>query len=236
MQSKAWIKSIKVDKNLFLVPTRRITKSKNIYTELFNNKLLANDKNKIEINLILYKGDLKQYAFKLSYEENTKTISIVNIYSLVKKINYLIIQKSLETLLIYLEKNYYIKAFEMNFDKKNKILTSIRKIGFKKQFEKEVNASYKYVWNRVKKNIGKEFILTAGPAISEKENFNAFLASKYGWNKKYNGFIADLENKFAKYIGVKYALATSSCTGALCALTALGIKKMMKLLYLMYLG
>ena len=34
----------------------------------------------------------------------------------------------------------------MNFDKKNKILTSIRKIGFKKQFEKEVNASYKYVW------------------------------------------------------------------------------------------
>ena len=52
------------------------------------------------------------------------------------------------------------------------------------------------------KNIGKDFILTAGPAISEKENFNAFLASKYGWNKKYNGFIADLENKFAKYIGV----------------------------------
>ena len=34
---EAWIKSIKVDKNLFLVPTRRITKSKNIYTELFNN-------------------------------------------------------------------------------------------------------------------------------------------------------------------------------------------------------
>ena len=114
----------------------------------------------------------------------------------------------------------------MNFDKKNKILTSIRKIGFKKQFEKEVNASCKYVWNRIKKNIGKELILTAGPAISEKENFNAFLASKYGWNKKYNGFIADLENKFAKYIGVKYALATSSCTGALhIALTALGIRK-----------
>ena len=223
---EAWIKSIKVDKNLFLVPTRRVTKIKNFHTELFNNKSLANDKNKIEINFILYKEDMQQYAFKLTYEEYTKTISIVNIYSLVKKINYLIIQKSLETLLIYLEKNYYIKAFEMNFDKKNKILTSIRKIGFKKQFEKEVNASYKYVWNRVKKNIGKEFILTAGPAISEKENFNAFLASKYGWNKKYNGFIADLENKFAKYIGVKYALATSSCTGALhIALTALGISK-----------
>ena len=75
-----------------------------------------------------------------------KAISIVNIYSLVKKINYQIIQKSLKTLLTYLEQNYYIKAFEINFDK-NKILTSIRKIGFKKQFEKEVNASCKYVWN-----------------------------------------------------------------------------------------
>ena len=223
---EAWIKSIKVDKNLFLVPTRRITKSKNIYTELFNNKSLANNKNQIEINLILYKEDIKQYAFKLNYEEYSKTISIVNIYSLVQKINYLIIQKSLETLLTYLEKNYYIKAFEINFDKKNKILKSIRKIGFKKQAEKDVNTSCKYVWNRIKKNIGKELILTAGPAISEKENFNAFLASKYGWNKKYNGFIADLENKFAKYIGVKYALATSSCTGALhIALTALGISK-----------
>ena len=223
---EAWIKSIKVDKNLFLVPTKIVTKSKSFYTELFNNKSLANNKNKIEINFILYKGNMQQYAFKLNYEEYTKTISIVNIYSLVKKINYLIIQKSLETLLAYLEKNYYIKAFEMNLDKKNKILTSIRKIGFKKQFEKEVNASCKYVWNRIKKNIGKELILTAGPAISEKENFNAFLASKYGWNKKYNGFITDLENKFAKYIGVKYALATSSCTGALhIALTALGISK-----------
>ena len=223
---EAWIKSIKVDKNLFLVPTRRITKSKNIYTELFNNKSLANNKNQIEINLILYKEDIKQYAFKLTYEEYSKKISIVNIYSLVKKNNYLIIQKSLETLLTYLEKNYYIKAFEINFDKKNKILTSIRKIGFKKQAEKDVNTSCKYVWNRIKKNIGKELILTAGPAISEKENFNAFLASKYGWNKKYNGFIADLENKFAKYIGVKYALATSSCTGALhIALTALDISK-----------
>ena len=223
---EAWIKSIKVDKNLFLVPTKIVTKSKSFYTELFNNKSLANNKNKIEINFILYKGNMQQYAFKLNYEEYTKTISIVNIYSLVKKINYLIIQKSLETLLAYLEKNYYIKAFEINLDKKNKILTSIRKIGFKKQFEKEVNASCKYVWNRIKKNIGKELILTAGPAISEKENFNAFLASKYGWNKKYNGFITDLENKFAKYIGVKYALATSSCTGALhIALTALGISK-----------
>ena len=115
---EAWIKSIKVDKNLFLVPIKRVTKSKNFYTELFNNKSLANNKNKIEINFILYKENMQQYAFKLNYEEYTKTISIVNIYSLVKKINYLIIQKSLETLLAYLEKNYYIKAFEMNFDKK----------------------------------------------------------------------------------------------------------------------
>ena len=223
---EAWIKSIKVDKNLFLVPTKRITKPKKIYTELFKNKSLANYKNQLEINFILYKDNLQQYVFKLNYDENLKTISIVNIYSLVKKINKIIIQKSLETLLIYLEKNYYIKSFEMNFNQKDKILRSVRKIGFKRKIEKEDNTSCKYVWNRIKNNIGKELILTAGPAISEKENFNAFLASKYGWNKQYNGFIADLENKFAKYIGVKYALATSSCTGALhIALSTLGISK-----------
>ena len=95
MQPRGGIKSIKVDKNLFLVPTRRITKSKNIYTELFNNKFLANNKNKIGINFILYKGDIQQYAFKLTYDEYTKTISIVNIYKLVNKINYQIIQKNL---------------------------------------------------------------------------------------------------------------------------------------------
>ena len=83
---EAWIKSIKVDKNLFLVPTKIVTKSKSFYTELFNNKSLANNKNQIEINLILYKEDIKQYVFKLTYEEYSKTISIVNIYKLVKKL------------------------------------------------------------------------------------------------------------------------------------------------------
>lgn len=223
---EAWIKSIEVDKNLFLVPTRTITEQKKKYTELFRNKFLSNYKNQTEINFILYKDDLQQYSFKLIYDENLKVISIVNICRVVKKSNSLVLQKSLETLLIYLEKNYYIKSFEINFYQNDRMIKLVKKIGFKKQLEKELNTSCKYVWNRVKKNVGKELILTAGPAISEKENFNAFLASKYGWNKKYNNFIASLENKFARYIGVKYALATSSCTGALhIALTTLGITK-----------
>ena len=61
----------------------------------------------------------------------------------------------------------------------------------------------------------KDFILTAGPSISAKEAVYAFDASMYGWNSQWSKYLSTFEAKFAKYIGVKYALSTSSCTGAL---------------------
>jgi len=71
---------------------------------------------------------------------------------------------------------------------------------------------------------GEKMILTAGPSISAREASYAFDAAKYGWNDQWAKYLKAFEQSFAQYIGAKYALATSSCTGALhLALAALGI-------------
>jgi perosamine synthetase len=69
-----------------------------------------------------------------------------------------------------------------------------------------------------------QMILTAGPTISAREVSYTLDAARYGWNREWSKYIKRFEEAFARYIGVKYALSTSSCTGALhLALVALGI-------------
>jgi len=69
-------------------------------------------------------------------------------------------------------------------------------------------------------------ILTAGPSITEKEIEYVLDAVKNGWNFHHGDYIGRLEKGFSRYIEKKYAMATSSCTGALhLALLSLGIKK-----------
>jgi len=71
-----------------------------------------------------------------------------------------------------------------------------------------------------------EMILTAGPSISHLESVLVNDAVTTGWNSKHSNYIKDFELEFAEGLGVKYALSTSSCTGALhLALLALGIGK-----------
>ncbi|MDC3035195.1 DegT/DnrJ/EryC1/StrS family aminotransferase [Prochlorococcus sp. AH-716-P05] len=69
-----------------------------------------------------------------------------------------------------------------------------------------------------------KLLLTAGPSISQLETNYAFDAAGSGWNSKWSQYLNKLEKEFAEYIGVKHAIATSSCTGALhIALLALNI-------------
>jgi perosamine synthetase len=76
------------------------------------------------------------------------------------------------------------------------------------------------------KGVGQSLILTAGPSISAKESAYAFDAAQSGWNSNWSKYLTTFEKRFAEYVGVKYALATSSCTGALqIALMSLGIGK-----------
>lgn len=72
--------------------------------------------------------------------------------------------------------------------------------------------------------VGNSLILTAGPSISAREGVYAFDAALNGWNNEWSKYLNKFESEFAKYVGAKYALATSSCTGALqIALMSLGV-------------
>lgn len=71
---------------------------------------------------------------------------------------------------------------------------------------------------------GSQMILTAGPTISAREASYALDAARYGWNNQWNKYLKRFEQTFADYLGVKHAISTSSCTGALhVSLAALGI-------------
>jgi len=69
-----------------------------------------------------------------------------------------------------------------------------------------------------------DLILTAGPFISNLESVYVNDAVTRGWNAHHSDYITRFEAEFAEMVGAKYAMATSSCTGALhLALLSLGI-------------
>lgn len=63
------------------------------------------------------------------------------------------------------------------------------------------------------------------PSITELEVGYATDAARHGWGENCYAYIDRFENAFRKHLGVDYAIATSSCTGALhLGLAALGIQ------------
>lgn len=63
------------------------------------------------------------------------------------------------------------------------------------------------------------------PSISKTEIRHVMKAAKYGWGDKCYDYINLFEKKFQSFINTRYAIATSSCTGALhLSLLALDIK------------
>jgi len=68
-------------------------------------------------------------------------------------------------------------------------------------------------------------IPSAGPWITEKEVAYVSDAAANGWYKNWSGYIDRFEQGFAEWMGVRFALSTSSCSGALqIAMRALGLK------------
>jgi perosamine synthetase len=67
-------------------------------------------------------------------------------------------------------------------------------------------------------------ILTAGPTISSLERAYVADATARGWNNNHSDYLEAFQQEFSNLVGSKFALATSSCTGALhLSLLALGI-------------
>ncbi len=70
----------------------------------------------------------------------------------------------------------------------------------------------------------KSRILYTKPSITEREVAYATDAAANGWGERCYEYIERFESLFKAYLGVEYAIATSSCTGALhMGLAALGI-------------
>ncbi|NGX56460.1 MAG: GDP-perosamine synthase, partial [Candidatus Anoxychlamydiales bacterium] len=71
----------------------------------------------------------------------------------------------------------------------------------------------------------KQF-LYAKPSISNLEISYVLDAVKNGWGSKCYDYINKFQENLKNYIGAKYAIATSSCTGALhLVLSALGVEE-----------
>jgi perosamine synthetase len=69
-----------------------------------------------------------------------------------------------------------------------------------------------------------QHILYTKPSITELEISYAADAARNGWGENCYEYIYRFENAFAKHLGTTYAIATSSCTGALhLGMAALGI-------------
>ena len=62
------------------------------------------------------------------------------------------------------------------------------------------------------------------PSITEREVAYAADAAAHGWGERCYEYIGRFEEAFARHLGVRHAIATSSCTGALhLGLAALGV-------------
>lgn len=134
-------------------------------------------------------------------------------------------QNFLDTLIKWHEQTLFVEDVFINPEENsssNPYSNEFEKIGFKKIGDSD-NISFIRGKNE---QIGDEMILTAGPSIGSREKVFALDAAANGWNNEWSKYLKEFEKEFANYIGVKYALATSSCTGALhIALMALGISE-----------
>jgi len=127
-------------------------------------------------------------------------------------------------------------AHAINFYERNGFVTERRiplvreqrseMISYREAASGEPVAKYflRMIWAPESTGLGQAMILTAGPSVTEREGVYAYDAALHGWNRNWSGYLSRFERQFAEYVSVKYALATSSCTGALqIALMALDI-------------
>ena len=72
----------------------------------------------------------------------------------------------------------------------------------------------------------KKNVASAGPWITDREIQYVTDAVTNGWYSNWSGYLDRFETAFAEHVGVKHAIATSSCTGALhITMLALGLKE-----------
>ena len=197
-------------------------------TKIWMKKNLLNVKDKI-LFLVLKNGKTPighiGFANCLNKDMNFEIDNVIKGENLENKN---IFSDVLQELINWANQTFYVNKFTLKVMHNNS-----RAINFyKKNNFKTIKSNYTKIDSHYKLMIFKEIenqkklILTAGPSISQKEICYVNDAVTTGWNNKANYYVKKLEKNFADYLNCKYAISTSSCTGAMhIALLALGIKK-----------
>jgi perosamine synthetase len=131
-----------------------------------------------------------------------------------------LIERAMASLEVWIEVEFSLDAVSVE------IINDAQRLLVEKLGYKSANASdeRQIVSKKFQSTAKPEQILTAGPSISYLERSFGLQAVSFGWNSNHSTFISRFEREFADYVGSKFAMATSSCTGALhLSLLALGI-------------
>ena len=248
----AFIKSISINKNYHLIPVSEFDENdkklisnlcrlRNNFGKYFPNnsktnifktkKWLKNNviKSTNRILFILYNNNYDFLGHIGLANKSSKSIEIDNVIKDLDNKKNIDFSKVIKKLIQWIQNTLFITSIYVRVNEKNKrAIKFYKKNNFKLSQKKNLmnkNISDHIIMeyeNNFK--IPKKTILTAGPSISQKEIYYTSIASENGWNENHSDYIKKLENKFKDYLNVKYALATSSCTGAMhLALKALGI-------------
>lgn len=226
------------DKNQFAFPTQFKVTKEGTRNWLYNNILRNNAKILFMVKSI--NGDHVGHMGLATFDFDNRSCEIDNIVK-----GDQLAQKGLMTHALRSMVNWAFKNLELDdiyarvFSDNEPAIRLYKRIGFTEdsfiplvkyesndrvEFIETINendADGKFLKMRLHKKI-----LTAGPSMSDLELEYVQDAVKNGWNENWNYYIKKFERKFADYIGVKYAISTSSCTGAMhIALAAMGIKK-----------
>lgn len=228
---QAFLKSISVSDNQFLLPISKFHHKDDATLKILaswhgeNNWLESLNLNANEQKILFFITDIagkyKGHIGLTCTTDFVNSLQITDVFAS-QDLNNKLLQTAITALVEWARKTINVDNFYIDTKAVGpKLIDSFKKCGF------TLNADPKntnLIYSQPVSDIGKTLILTAGPSISAKESTYAFDAALNGWNSNWSKYLTTFEKRFAEYVGVKYALATSSCTGALqIALMSLGI-------------
>ncbi len=228
---QAFLKSISVGDNQFLLPISKFHHKDDATLKILaswhgeNNWLESLNLNANEEKILFFITDIagkyKGHIGLTCTTDFVNSLQITDVFAS-EDLNDKLLQTAITALVEWARKTINVDNFYI--DTKAvcpKSIDSFKKCGFTLSTDPKNN---NLIYSQPVSDIGKTLILTAGPSISAKESTYAFDAALNGWNSNWSKYLTTFEKRFAEYVGVKYALATSSCTGALqIALMSLGI-------------
>ena len=202
-----------------------LAKNKTMFAELmgFDDRIKSSIEKQNEICFLAVNCSYESIGYFCCKVEDESEFTLIIKNHYIKKPYQQNFENYLDTLIKWYKQTLFVECVFIEPEENslyNPYNNDFEQIGFNR-----TKASKETIFREGKnKNIGNELILTAGPSIGSREKAFALDAASYGWNNQWSKYLKEFEKEFANYVGVKHAMATSSCTGALhIAMMALGI-------------